>query len=60
MLIIDNWARPIFNLDGNFKQLTKEERLNRDMEHVKSLNRRNSNETSHHQSVDDVLNATDK
>lgn len=55
---IDNWARPIFNLDSNFKQLTKEERLERDMEHIKSLNKRSSNEFNQNQSVDELLDSS--
>jgi hypothetical protein len=57
---LGSWSRPIYNLDSNFKQLTREERLERDMEHIKSLNRRNSNENSHAQSVDDMMGAADK
>ena len=56
--MIDNWARPIFNLDSNFKQLTKEERLERDMEHIKSLNKRSSNEFNQNQSVDELLDSS--
>ena len=56
----DNWSRPIFNLDGNFKQLTKEERLQRDMDHVKMMSKRNSNEFNQGQTIDDLLDATDR
>lgn len=58
--LINNWARPIFNLDGNFKQLTKEERLERDLQHIKQLNKRSSNEFNQDQSVDDLLNTSYK
>lgn len=58
--LINNWSRPIFNLDSNFKQLTKEERLERDMEHVKSLNRQTSGDLGKNQSVEEMLNANDK
>jgi hypothetical protein len=54
----DNWARPIFNLDSNFKQLTKEERQERDMEHIKSLSKRSSNEFTQGQSVDELLDSS--
>lgn len=57
--LINNWSRPIFNLDGNFKQLTKEERLQRDMDHVKMMSKRNSNEFNQGQTIDDLLDATD-
>lgn len=56
--LINNWARPIFNLDSNFKQLTKEERLERDLQHIKQLNKRSSNEFNQNQSVDDLLNTS--
>jgi len=58
--LINSWARPIFNLDSNFKQLTKEERLERDMEHIKQLNKRSSNEFAQGQSVDELLNTSYK
>ena len=56
-ILINNWSRPIFNLDGIFKQLTKEDRQERDMEHVQQIKRLNS---SDHSNVDDILNAHDK
>ena len=59
-ILKDNWARPIFNLDGNFKQLSKEERLQRDMDHVKSLGKRSSNEFNQSQDVDEILNTIDR
>lgn len=56
----DNWSRPIFNLDANAKQLTKEERMNRDLEHLKA-SRRHSSDGNHSQNVDvDILNASDR
>ena len=59
-LFLDNWSRPIFNLDANFKHLTKEERMQRDMEHVKTLNRRSSEDVSQQNNVDEFLNPTNK
>lgn len=58
--LINSWARPIFNLDSNFKQLTKEERQERDMEHIKQLNKRSSNEFAQGQTVDELLNTSYK
>ncbi len=55
--LINNWSRPIFSLDGNFKQLTKEERQERDLEHVQQIKRLNSSDTTN---VDEILNAPDK
>ncbi len=57
-LFSDGWSRPIFNLDSNFKQLSKDERQQRDEEHLRSINRRSSNEFSKNQKVDDLLNRT--
>lgn len=58
--LIHTWSRPIFDLDADMKQLTREERLQRDMEHVRLLNRRSSNEGVQSQNVGDVLQAADK
>jgi transcription factor SPN1 len=55
--LINDWSRPIFNLDGNFKQLSKEERLERDLEHVKMMNRREK--TNQGRTIDDLLDATE-
>ena len=59
---LDNWSRPIFNLDSNFKQLTKEERLRRDIEHVKTQKRRSSDENKQDRGddMDEMLNSTDR
>ncbi|CAF0824804.1 unnamed protein product [Brachionus calyciflorus] len=54
--LIHNWSRPIFNLDS--KQLSKEERLQRDIEQVRTM-RRNSGD-GQGQSVDEILAASDK
>ena len=58
--LIHTWSRPIFDLDADMKQLTREERHQRDMEHVKLLNRRNSNEGAQSQNVDDMLQAAER
>ena len=58
--LIHSWSRPIFNLDADMRQMTREERLQRDMDHVKMLNRRNSNESVPNQNVDDLLQAAEK
>jgi transcription factor SPN1 len=52
--LINNWSRPIFSLDGTFKQLTREERLARDMQHVKAQERRKSNENN--PDYDEIIN----
>jgi hypothetical protein len=57
----DNWSRPIFNLDADMKHLTKEERLARDMEHVKTLTRRSSDDGEQgKRGVDDFLSQRQK
>lgn len=55
--LINDWSRPIFNLDGNFKQLSKEERLERDLEHVKMMNKREKSSSG--RTMDDLLDATE-
>ena len=51
---LDTWSRPIFSLDSNFKGLSKEERQQRDMDHVKSIQKRSLSED--HSSQNDIDN----
>lgn len=50
--LIHNWSRPIFNLDNNFKGLSKEERQQRDMEHTRGYKR---NLSSNGDNLDDDM-----
>ncbi len=54
-LFLDNWSRPIFNLDSNFKQLSKEERQQRDMENVHSVQRRSREPNASALDLDNAL-----
>ena len=40
-MVLDDWARPIFNLDTDYKHLTREERQQRDADQA-SLKRQTS------------------
>ena len=41
-MFVDDWARPIFNLDTDYKHLSREERQQRDVDQA-SLKRQTSN-----------------
>ncbi|KAI2801869.1 hypothetical protein RDWZM_000673 [Blomia tropicalis] len=63
--LIANWSRPIFNLDTNFHSISRDEREQRDFEHMSRFKRRHSDagegsSSKTEKSTDKILKPGDK
>lgn len=58
--LISEWARPIFNLSADFKAMTREERLQRDLEQLPKKGRHEQQSSSERKELNKALNSEGK